>query len=73
MYADGGDEIHADLITKEHYEEIVKAVEEGDDEGATEIALSTAPLKRWHSQTMCHEPWPYGDTEILGTVHIWFV
>lgn len=68
IYSEGGDEIHADLICKSHYESIIS---ETDPEKMEEEAFNPDPLYWWFSQTMCHEPWPYSDVKILGTVHVW--
>lgn len=68
MYRDT-DEIHEDLISEEHYNSIVNALDDADE--ADEAAFNTDPLHSWFSQTMCHEPWPYKDVKILGTVHVW--
>ena len=68
IYAEGGDEIHADLISKEHYNDIVA---QDDPDKADEAAFNLDPLYYWFSQTMCHEAWPYVDVKILGTVHVW--
>ena len=63
------DEIHADLICEEHYKNVIKELDDPDK--LDEEAFNPNPLHRWFSQTMCNEPWPYGDVKILGTVHVW--
>ena len=69
LYASDGDEIHANLISEEHYKRILsKDTPDNDEE-----AFSTEPLYSWFSQTMCNEPWPYRDVKILGTVHVWCI
>lgn len=75
MYKEGylliyseSDEIHANLISEEHYKSIIK---ETDPDRMEEEAFNRDPLDSWFSQTMCHEPWPYADVKILGTVHVW--
>lgn len=68
LYSEGGDEIHADLISKEHYDKIVSKTSPEDFE---DEAFAKEPLFSWFSQTMCNEPWPYNGIKILGTVHVW--
>lgn len=58
MYTDS-DEVHLDLITKDHYDRIE----------ADEVAFGEEePLYRWFTQTHCIEPWPYDGVKILGTI-----
>lgn len=67
LYSESSDEIHADLICEEHYNDILESA----DEEMEEKAFSREPLESWFSQTMCNEPWPYRNVRILGTVHVW--
>jgi len=69
MYAHGGDEIHIDLISAEHYNKIINDNTNEDD--IDEVAFAQDPLHYWFSQTMCYEDWPYKNVKILGTIHIW--
>lgn len=74
IYSEGGDEIHADLISEDHYKRIVANFDIAKEEIADkvdEVAFGTDPLFFWFSQTICNEPWPYSNTKILGTVHAW--
>ena len=75
------DEIHADFITKEHYEKIVSALGSSDPEktqeqfikaqiNSEEAAWGTEPIQGWFTQTNCREPWPFNDMKILGTISI---
>jgi len=70
------DEVHANLITKEHYDKIVAAMLEKTDpeyktlDNATEEALKTDSLHSWWTQTYCIEPRPYNGIKILGTISI---
>ena len=66
LYSDT-DEIHADLISEEHYKEIES--EHGTDT-EQDVAFKRKPLKRWFTQTRCIEPWPYSEDKILGTICI---
>ena len=68
IYDESGDEVHVNLISKEHYEKIKAALETGKD-GAEE-AWATDCLHRWFTQTRCFEPWPYGNVKILGTISV---
>lgn len=70
MYSESGDEVHADLITEGHYNKIVTAMEQVGQQAAEEAAFETDPIQGWFTQTYCHEPWPYTDVEILGTVSV---
>lgn len=70
MYGSGGDEIHISLITKKHYNLIIREISNGSDV-VDETAFETETLYDWFSQTMCNEDWPYTNVKILGTVHIW--
>lgn len=69
MYSSDGDEIHISLITEEHYNEILKHI--NDPEKMDEMAFTTDTLYDWFSQTQCNESWPYKNVSILGTIHIW--
>ena len=66
MYSSDSDEIHLNLISKEHYDKIVADPDESQD-----VAFETDSLHTWFSQTQCKEPYPYNDVKILGTVHVW--
>lgn len=75
MWGEDGDEVHADLITKEHYDRIVAATEEKIDiwkamDNASRVAFETDSIARWFTQTYCHEPWPYNGIKILGTISV---
>ena len=74
VYSSDGDEVHVDLISKEHYDRI-KAVYDNwksykDDEALGEVAWGTEPIETWFTQTRCAEPWPYNDVKVLGTVSV---
>ena len=74
IYADGGDEIHINLIDQDHYNHIMSKwpTDASDTSDAVdEAAFSRETLYDWFSQTMCNENWPYKNVKILGTVHIW--
>ncbi len=69
IYNDTADEIHIDLISKEHYDKIKAAIDDPDK--SMEAAFETNALRSWFSQTQCNEPYPYNDVKILGTIHVW--
>jgi len=70
------DEVHFQIITKDHYNRIVKAMEEETEpkikalENANEEAFGTDPLISWWTQTYCNEPWPLNNITIHGTVSV---
>jgi len=70
------DEVHANLIDKDHYDRITNAMNEKTDPewqafvNAEQEAFSNKPLHDWFTQTNCKEPWPYNDVNILGTVSV---
>jgi len=67
------DEVHTDLIPKEFYDIITKAIE-AEDGTVEDIAFDEASYKArihcWKIQTFCTDSWPYNDTKILGTISI---
>lgn len=75
-WGEGGDEVHADLITKEHYDRIAEAMHEKTDPewkaqaNASEEAFKIDPLHTWWTQTYCEIPWPYNEIKILGTISV---
>ena len=69
IYGSDGDEVHINLITEEHYNKIVSAMDISQ-QAADEVAWGIDPLQRWLTQTYCKEPWPYNDIQILGTVSV---
>lgn len=78
IYPSDSDEVHINLITKDHYDTIVTALNNyGEDprnpqlmDELSKAAWSTDPIKRWYTQTECNEPWPYNNYTILGTVSV---
>ena len=76
IWGEDGDEVHINLITKEHYDRIVTAMNEKTNPAwkaqanAEHEAWKTDPITRWFTQTYCNEPWPYEGTKILGTISV---
>lgn len=69
IYSESSDEIHMNLISLEHYENILGAI--NDSYKMEKEAFKVDPLHSWFSQRQCNEPWPYENVKILGTIHVW--
>jgi len=72
VYGESGDEVHANLITKEFYDAIVEIL--GDWEAVMELTFDDEngfdPIFSWSTQTFFTQEWPYNNVKILGTVSI---
>ncbi len=71
IYSESSDEIHANLISEDHYNNILNLIDDSD--AMEEEAFKVEPLFGWFSQTQCNEPWPYTNVKILGTIHVWCI
>ena len=80
LYFSDGDETHANLISKEHYDRIIEAQRNcppGEYPREMEdAAWGTEPIERFMIQTYCSSAieachnWPYNNVKILGTVSV---